>query len=184
MGHIFSDQGLKIDPDKVNAVLKMPRPEDVEGVQRLNGFVNYLAKFLPRLADHMKPIRRLTRQDTEFSWTEEQEDAYREVKRLVTTAPVLSYYDPKAELEIQCDASKKGLGAALLQNGKPIAYTSRALTDTEQRYAQIEKEMLAIVFALEKFNQYAYGRHVRIQSDHKPLESILKKALACAPRRL
>ena len=184
MGHIFSDQGLKIDPDKVNAVLKMPRPEDVEGVQRLNGFVNYLAKFLPRLADHMEPIRRLTRQDTEFSWTEEQEDAYREVKRLVTTAPVLSYYDPKAELEIQCDASKKGLGAALLQNGKPIAYTSRALTDTEQRYAQIEKEMLAIVFALEKFNQYAYGRHVRIQSDHKPLESILKKALACAPRRL
>ena len=95
----------------------------------------------------------------------------------MTTAPVLSYYDPKAELEIQCDASKKGLGAALLQNGKPIA-------DTEQRYAQIEKEMLAIVFALEKFNQYAYGRHVRIQSDHKPLESILKKALACVPRRL
>ena len=104
MGHIFSNQGLKIDPDKVNAVLKMPRHKDVEGVQRLNGFVNYLAKFLPRLADHMEPIRRLTRQDTEFSWTEEQ-DAYREVKRLVTTAPVLSYYDPKAELKIQCDAS-------------------------------------------------------------------------------
>ena len=140
MGHIFSNQDLKIDPDKVNAVLKMPRPEDVEGVQRLNGFVNYLAKFLPRPADHMEPIRRLTRQDTEFSWTEEQEDAYREVKRLVTTAPVLSYYDPKAELEIQCDASKKGLGAALLQNGKPIAYTSRALTDTKQRYAQIERD--------------------------------------------
>jgi hypothetical protein len=101
----------------------------------------------------------------------------------VSTAPVLSYYDPKIELEIQCDASKKGLGAELLQNGKPIAYASRTLTDTEQRYAQIEKEMLAIVFSLEKFNQYTYGRHVKIQSDHKPLESILKTSLACAPRR-
>ena len=184
MGHIFSNEGLKIDPDKAKAVLDMPSPEDVEGVQRLNGFVNYLAKFLPKLADHMEPIRRLTRQETEFVWSEEQEKAFTEIKKLVTTAPVLSYYDPKADLEIQCDASQKGLGAALLQKGKPIAYASRALTDTEQRYAQIEKEMLAIVFALEKFNQYTYGRHVKIQSDHKPLESILKKSLACAPRRL
>ena len=105
IGHIFSNEGLKIDPNKAKAVLDMPRPEDAEGVQRLNGFVNYLAKFLPRLADYMEPIRRLTRQDTEFNWTEEQENAFREVKRLVTTAPVLSYYDPKTELEIQCDAS-------------------------------------------------------------------------------
>ena len=184
MSHIFSKEGLKIDPNKAKAVLEMPRPEDVEGVQRLNGFVNYLAKFLPRLADHMEPIRRLTRQDTEFNWTEEQENAFREVKRLVTTAPVLSYYNPKAELEIQCDASQTGLEAALLQRGRPIAYTSRALTETEQRYAQIEKEMLAIVFSLEKFHQYTYGRHMKIQSVHKPLESILQKPLACAPRRL
>ena len=101
----------------------------------------------------------------------------------MTTAPVLSYYDPKAELEIQCDARNKDLGAALLQRGKPIAYTSRAITETKQRYAQIEKEMLAIVFSLEKVNQYTYGRHVKIQSDHKPMESILKKSLGCAPKR-
>lgn len=137
MGHIFSQEGLKIDPDKVKAVLEMPSPEDVEGIQRVNGFVNYLAKFLPRLADQMEPIRRLTRQHTEFKWAEEQEKALQEVKRLVTTAPVLSYYDPKGNLEIQCNASKKGLG-------KPIAYASRTLKETEQRYAQIEKEMLAI----------------------------------------
>jgi len=102
----------------------------------------------------------------------------------VTTAPVLSYYNPKAELEIQCDASQTGLGAALLQRGRPIAYTSKTLTETERRYAQSEKEMLAIVFSLEKFHQYTYGRHVKIQSDHKPLEFILQKPLACAPRRL
>ena len=76
----------------------LPRPENVEGVQKLNGFVNYLAKFLPKLADHMEPIHRLTWQDTDFNWREEQENVFREVKQLVTTAPVFSYYDPKAEL--------------------------------------------------------------------------------------
>ena len=174
MGHLFTKHGLNIDPDEAKAVLEMPWPEDVEdveGVQRLNGFVNYLSKFLPRLADHMEPIRHLTWQDTEFNWMEEQENAFREVKCLVTTTPVIYYYDLKFELEIQCDASKKGLGAALLQRGKLIAYKSRALTEIEQRYTQNEKEMLVIVFSLGKFNQYTYRRHVKIQSDHKPLQS-------------
>ena len=143
MGHLFPKHGLKIDPDKAKAVLEMPRPEDVEGVQRLNGLVNYLSKFLPRLADHMEPIRHLTRQDTEFNWMEEQ----------------------------QRDTSKKGLGAVLLQRGKLIVYTSRALTEIEQWYTQNEKEMLAIIFSLGKFNQYTYRRHVKIQSDHKLLQS-------------
>ena len=102
---------------------------------------------------------------------EEQENAFREVKCLVTTTPVIYYYDPKFELEIQCDTSKKGLGAALLQRGKLITYKSRALTEIEQRYTQNEKEMLAIVFSLGKFNQYNYRRHVKIQSNHKPLQS-------------
>ena len=102
---------------------------------------------------------------------EEQENAFREVKCLVTTTPVIYYYDPKFELEIQCDASKKGLGASLLQRGKLIAYKSRALTEIEQRYTQNEKQMLTIVFSLGKFNQYTYRRHVKIQSDHKPLQS-------------
>ena len=184
MGHIFSNKGLKIDPGKVAAVLEMPRPTDVEAVQRLNGFVNYLTKFLPKIADYMEPIRKLTRKDTAWEWSQQQENAFQEIKRLVTVAPVLSYYDPQGELEVQCDASNKGLGAALLQNEKPVAYASRALTETEQRYATIEKEMLAVVFALEKFNNYTYGRPVTVHSDHKPLESILKKSITCASPRL
>ena len=110
--------------------------------------------------------------------------AFEDVKKLVTNAPILSYYDSKKPLMIQCDASEKGLGAALLQEGQPIAFASRALTDTETRYAQIEKEMLAIVFAAEKFDQYTFGHSVTVQSDHKPLESILKKPLFSAPKRL
>lgn len=184
MGHVFTNKGLKVDPEKARAVVEMTRPVDAEGIQRLNGFVNYLAKFLPRLADIMEPLRRLARPDVDFIWTDEQENALKEIKRLVTDAPVLAYFDHTLELEIQCDASKSGLGAALLQNGRPVAYVSRALTPTEQRYAQIEKELLAIVFSLEKFNHYTYGRHVKVQSDHKPLEAILRKPLASAPRRL
>ena len=156
----------------------------MEGVQRLNGFVNYLAKFLSKLSEVMEPIRRLTRKDTPWNWSSEQDQAFASVQRLVTEAPVLCYYDPSLDLTIQCDASQSGLGAAILQNGKPIEYASRALTDTESRYTQIEKEMLAIVFALELFNQYTFGRHVHVESDHKPLEAILLKPLARAPRRL
>lgn len=81
---------------------------------------------------------------------------------------------------MQCDASQiiSGLGAAILQNDKPIQYASRALTDTETRYDQIEKEMLAMVFALERFSQYTYGRNMHIESDHMPLEAILLKPRA------
>ncbi|KAK3744055.1 hypothetical protein QZH41_000989 [Actinostola sp. cb2023] len=184
MGHVFTSNGLKIDPDKVKAIVNMPKPEDIQGVQRLNGFVNYLAKFLPKLSDVMLPIRELTRKDVEWQWSEKQEKAFAEVKRAVTEAPVLRYYDPKKDLEIQCDASQSGLGATLMQEGKPIAYASRALSECETRYAQIEKEMLAIVYSLEKFHQYTFGRLVKVQSDHKPLEAILKKPLSRAPQRL
>ena len=181
MGHVLTSNGVKIDPEKVKAVQDMPKPEDVEGIQRVNRFVNYLAKFLPHLADVMEPLRRPTRKYVEWQWAEEQDKSFEEVKKLVTAAPILSYYDPKEELVIQCDASQKRLGAALLQKGKPIAYASRALTDTKTKYAQIEKEMLAIVFSLEKFHQYIFGRPVIVRSDHKPLESILKKPLSSAP---
>ena len=99
----------------------MTPPTDTEGVQRLNGFVNYLSKFLPQLADVMEPLRRLTRKDTEWTWSEKQDKAFNEVKRLVLQAPVLSYYQSDRPLSIQCDASQKGLGAALLQDGRPIA---------------------------------------------------------------
>ena len=145
--------------------------------------MNYLAKFLPKLSEIMEPIRRLMRKDTQWHWSEEQDSAFQKIQHMVTQAPVLSYYDPCSELTIQCDASQGGLGAALLQNGRPIEYASRALTETEKRYAQIEKEMLAIVFSLERFNQYTFGRHVNVESDHKPLEIILLKPLSRAPRR-
>ena len=133
LGHLVTSESLKPDVKKVEAILGMENPTDVDGVRRLQGMVTYLAKFLPR-------------QDVEFKWSEEQDKAMDEIKKLVTTAPILAYYDPKKELVIQCDASSTGLGAVLLQEGKPLGYASRALSATECEYAQIEKECLAIVF--------------------------------------
>ena len=97
---------------------------------------------------------------------------------------VLAFYDQEADLVLQVDSSKDGLGAALLQNDQPIEYAFRALTKTERNWAQIEKELLSVVFGLERFDQYMYGRKVIIHNDHRPLETILKKPLSQAPKRL
>ena len=92
----------------------------------------------------------------------------------------MAYYDPGKKPTIQCT----GLGAALMQEGKPLAYASRALSDTEVGYAQIEQECLAIVFSLERFHQYTFGREAAEYTDHKPLEAIVKKPLHKAPKRI
>jgi hypothetical protein len=184
MGHMISNKGLQPDSSKVKAVLQMPKPEDVTGVRRVIGFVNYLSKFMPQLSDMCEPLRKLTQKDTEWHWTEQHDKTMQEIKQAITQQPVLRYYDREEELVLQTDASATGLGAALMQQGQPIAFASRALTDAETRYAQIEKELLAVVWGLEKFQQYTYGRHTTIQSDHKPLEIIQKKPLHKAPKRL
>ena len=100
-----------------------------------------------------KPIRDLLRKDVQFNWSSEHDEAFKKLKGLLSAAPVLAFYNVKKPVTVSCDASQFGLGTVLLQEGRPIAYASRALTDTECRYAQIEKELLAVVFGLEKFNQ-------------------------------
>jgi len=122
--------------------------------------------------------------DVEWHWTDHQDQAFQRIRQLVTEAPVSKYYEPKEELTLQSDASQTGLVAVLTQNGQPLAFASRALSDTKTRYTQIEKELLSVVFRLEKFHQYPYGRNVTVQTDNKPLEAIVKKPLHMAPKRL
>ena len=97
---------------------------------------------------------------------------------------MLKFFDPQKKTVLQCDSSMSGLGACLMQDKHPVAYASRALTPTETNYAQIEKELLAIVFGVEQFEGYVHGRKIFIDTDHKPLESIMKKSLLSAPKRL
>lgn len=185
MGHVLTSNGLKPDPDKIKAVTEMPKPTNKQETLSLLGFVNYLAKFLPRLSEVALPLRELTSKNARFVWSSQHDKSFTEVKQLVSANPVLKYYDMDAEVTIQCDASEKGLGATLLQNGQPVAFASRTLTPVEQRYAQIEKECLAIVFACSKFSQYITRRElITVESDHKPLQSIFKKSLLAAPGRL
>ena len=103
------------------------------------------SKFLPRLTDVLEPIQQLTQKEVPWQWQHEHDAAFEKVKELVTQASLLKYYDPEEEITVQCDASDKGLQAALMENRQPIAFASRALTDPETQYAQIEKEMLAVV---------------------------------------
>jgi hypothetical protein len=165
MGHILSANGLSPDPEKVKAVVNMETPSDVKGVQRLLGVVTYLAKFLPSLSSICEPLRRLTDKEAEFDWMSQHDEALDKIKRLITEAPVLKFFDVTKEVTIECDSSDVGLGAVLLQEGHPIAYASRALTSTERNYAQIEKECLAIVYATECFEHYILGKQVHVQSD-------------------
>ena len=184
IGHVLTSKGLKADPSKIEAITHMDIPSDVNGVQRLMGMVKYLAKFLPDLSDISEPIRRLTHKDTEWYWSPECSEAFNKIKEMLTHAPVLKFFDPNTPTEGQGDASDNGLGFALLQNGQPVSYASRALRPAETRYSQIEKELLAQVFGLERNHYYVYGRRITLWTDHKPLVSIYKKPLSAAPKRL
>ena len=118
-------EGLQVDPHKVKAIVEMPSPTDVAGVQRLLGSAQYLSKFLPHLEDMTKPLRELTHQDSQWVWDHLQKVAFGKLKEAVSNTPILRYYNFCDEVTLQCDVSQSGLGAALLQIGQPVAYASR-----------------------------------------------------------
>ena len=136
------------------------------------------------LAEVEIPLRELTRKEVIFHWDKLQADAFQKLKDMCCKAPVLAYDDVNKEVIIQCDASKEAVGAVLLQEGRPVAYASRKLRESEIKWAPIEKEMLAIVFSTQKFREYFLGKTTVVQTDHKPLETILRKPIATAPLRL
>ena len=127
----------------------------------------------------------MTAKEAKVIWSQQHETAFKEVRELVVKHPVLKYYDVQEPVVVQCDASERGSGAALLQNGQPVAFASRSLSQTERKYAQIEEECLAIVFSCERFSQYLTGRKkITVETDHKPLRSIFRKIILSAPCRL
>ena len=183
-GHRITKDGVKVDEAKVQAIRNMPKPVDVAGVRRLCGMTQYMSRFLPDLAETLEPIRALTQKDTPFVWPTECENAFATLKKILSESPCLAYFDATKEVVIQVDSSKHGIGAVLLQEGCPAEYTSRAFSPSERNWAQIEKEALSVLYGLERFDQYTYGRPVKVENDHKPLATILRKPLSQAPKRL
>ena len=184
-GYILTNTGHKPDPGKIRALVEMPAPSDVGGVRRFLGMTSYFAKYLNRLSEMTEPLRQLTNEAVEWQWSHEQDRAFRDIKSALASAPVLTFFDKHSRTRtVQCDASQSALGAVLMQNGRAVAYASRTLSQAEENYAQIEKELLAVVFAMERFDHFTFGRHIVVESDHKPLQAIRKKPNTAAPRRL
>lgn len=184
LGHILSAEGVKPDQEKVRAIQNMPEPEDKAGLLRFLGMLQHLAKFIPNLSEVSALLQKLLEGETAWHWDTEQKKSFEKLKMLVSKAPVLKYFDVGKDVTLSVDASSEGLGAVLIQEGQPVAYGSRALTDCQRRYAQIEKELLAIVYGCEMFKQYVYGKTVHVETDHKPLETVFKKSLQKVPPRL
>ena len=145
-GHILTSEGILPDPAKVEAITQMPRPRSKTEVRRLLGMINYLGKFLPQLSDVSEPLRNLIKEQNQFIWSKVHQDAFNKLTQLISEPPLLRYYDLEEEVTIETDASDYGLQAVLLQAGRPEAFASRTMTETERHYSQIEKECLALVF--------------------------------------
>lgn len=177
LGQIVGAQGVEMDTSKLEAIQKMPEPHDISALRRFMGMVNQLGKFTKNLTDITEPMRSLLSSKNEWIWETPQRQAFNATKAALTSTPTLAFYDPSAETKISADASSFGLGAVLSQQAEdgwhPVAYASRSLTPTEKRYAQIEKEALAAMWASERFSDYVTGKRFILETDHKPLLSLL-----------
>ncbi|XP_061883310.1 uncharacterized protein K02A2.6-like isoform X1 [Entelurus aequoreus] len=186
LGHRITAQGLCPVEDKVRAIKEAPNPKCITELRSFLGMVNYYGKFLPDLSKVLAPLYKLLHNDTKWQWCEEQEAAFKEVKELLHSATLLVHYDPDKQITLSCDASPYGVGAVLshvMEDGseKPVGFASRTLTKAEQGYSQLDKEGLAIVFAVKRFHQYLYGRAFKIYTDHKPLMSLFSETKCIPP---
>ena len=189
LGHVVSSEGIRADPEKTSAIQAMPPPNSVSDLRRFLGMVNQMGKFSPNMAELSQPLRELLSTKRSWTWGPSQDRAFTLIKAELSKPTVLALYDPQANTKLSADASSFGLGAVLLQQvaeaWKPVAYASRSLSDTEKRYAQIEKEALALTWACEKFSTYLLGRRFAVETDHKPLVPLLSsKHLDDLPPRI
>ena len=171
-------------PSQSKVIQEMPPPQSQKQVQAFIGMVNYLSKFSVRLSELAEPICELAKERVPFNWGPEHDEAFSLIKKELTAAPILAYYNPKKLAVLQTDASCKGLGVCLLQNEKPVYFASKALTEMQKGYVAIELESLVVAWAMEKFHHFLYGNQFTLETDQKPLEAILSKSLNQATPRL
>ncbi len=178
LGHVLTADGVKVDPDKVSAVKNMPAPTNVSEVRTFLGCTSYYRRFIFNYASISSPIVNLTKKVTPFIWSKACQKAFDILKHKLMTAPILAQFNEQLPVIIYCDASLNGLGCVLTQQlmnqEHVIAYASRVLNPAEKKYGIAEKECLAVIFALNKFYEYTYGRAVTVVTDHHSLCSLLR----------
>ncbi|CAM1298425.1 Uncharacterised protein r2_g801 [Pycnogonum litorale] len=164
-GQIYSRDGIKPDPTKIQDLANMKTPENEQELQEFLGLITYLSPFISNLADKASILRDMLKKESMFMWEPHHEVAFKRLKDCISNESTLKYFDVKKTPTVMTDASMKGLGAALLQeeNGqqRPVAYASKTLSAAEKNYACIERELLAIVYATQCFHTYLYGRPFR-----------------------
>lgn len=176
MGVVLSNNGIGPAEDKVKAIVDAREPQSASEVRSFLGLANYNARFIPDFATVTEPLQKLTKKGVRFEFGEEQKNAFNELKRRLSSADNLGYFDKDAKTLIIADASPVGLGAILIQEQqgrkRVISYASKSLSAVEGCYSQTEKEALAVVWACERFHVYLYGIEFTLYTDHKPLETI------------
>ena len=163
LGHEIDKEGIKPNKEKVKAILDLKHPENPKQLKSFLGAIQYLAKFLPRLSEKTDKLRKLLKKNTEWKWETEQQNDFEMIKKMLTEEPALAHYAKDKDNIVSTDASKTGLGITLWQKQadgelKPIAFGSRFLNDSEKNYSIGELELLAVVWGLEKFCFYLYGK--------------------------
>lgn len=178
LGHTISKAGVSPDKNKVEAIQRMAIPRDVKGIRRLLGSLNYYRRFVPEMAECMVPLNNLLKKGSKLVITPAMENNIKRCMARLQDEPVLAFPDFSKLFTVTTDASDYALGAVLSQEGKggdrPVAYASRRLTDAETRYSALERELLGIVWAVEHFRPYIFGKRFRVQTDHKPLQWVGK----------
>ncbi|XP_026287254.2 uncharacterized protein K02A2.6-like [Frankliniella occidentalis] len=178
VGQIFSSEGVEPDPERIEALINMPTPQSKENLETALGMFNYVRQYIPNMSEFESTLRELTKKDRQWVWLPDHETAFENLKQKLAEVTTLHHFDPKKTLELQCDASKVGVGACLMQEKKPIAWASRSMNSAERNYSQSEKEMLSITFGFKKFHNLVYGRKVKVFTDHKSLVPIMNKNIS------
>ena len=190
-GYVFTQDGIIPDPNKVEALKLAEPPKSQTEMRSFLGMNNYCAQFIPGYATITAPLRYLTHKNVHWKWSGKHQQAFNEIRDILSNETLLRYYIPQLDTEIICDASPVGVGAILVQYDKDerrkqriISYNSRSLTDTEKRYSQIEREALAILYGCQKFQLYLLGQDFTVITDHKPLEALFNNPSRPGPFRV
>ena len=179
LGHIVSERGIEVDQSKIELISKLPPPKTVKDIRSFLGHAGFYRRFIQKFSTISRPLCNLLEKEATFDWTQQCEDAFRTLVAKLTSAPIVQPPDWNLPFEIMCDASNFALGAVLGQrrDGKPfvVYYASKTLNSAQMNYTTTEKELLAVVFALEKFRAYLIGSPITIFTDHAALKYLLSK---------